>query len=175
MQRLVSGGVPLHRMQVGFRILHPLFDGMSLTWTDEAGVAVTYYDHIDADGSEFRLSPFYYMLANKLMELRLRIDRDPMTERFPVLMDFKAKGVTDYLALIVSFGGAAMTPETHEGLGTSWSTRSPAGFNDGDIAAMRQVLAPLASRSGSSSRTRSPATRSTPSTVRWSAGASCRD
>jgi adenylate cyclase len=33
--------VPLHRMQVGFRILHPLFDGMSLTWTDEAGVAVT--------------------------------------------------------------------------------------------------------------------------------------
>jgi adenylate cyclase len=126
MQRLVSGGVPLHRMQVGFRILHPLFDGMSVTWTDEAGVAVTYYDHIDADGSEFRLSPFYYMLSNKLMELRLRIDRDPTAERFPVLMDFKAKGVTDYLALIVSFGGAAMTPETH------------------DIAAMRQVLAPLA-------------------------------
>ena len=31
MQRLVSGGVPLHRMQVGFRILHPLFDGMSVT------------------------------------------------------------------------------------------------------------------------------------------------
>ena len=59
-------------------------------------------------------------------------------------MDFKAKGVTDYLALIVSFGGAAMTPETHEGLGTSWSTRSPAGFSDADIAAMRQVLAPLA-------------------------------
>src|SRR5262249_4719250 len=68
MQRLVSGGGPLHRMQVGFRILHPLFDGMSVTWTDEAGVAVTYYDHIDADGSDFRLSPFYYMLANKLME-----------------------------------------------------------------------------------------------------------
>jgi len=144
MQRLVSGGVPLHRMQVGFRILHPLFDGMSVTWTDEAGVAVTYYDHIDADGSEFRLSPFYYMLSNKLMELRLRIDRDPRAERFPVLMDFKAKGVTEYLALIVSFGGAAMTPETHEGLGTSWSTRSPAGFSEADIAAMRQVLAPLA-------------------------------
>jgi hypothetical protein len=58
------------------------------------------------------------MRSNKLMELRLRIDRDPMAERFPVLMDFKTKGVTDYLALIVSFGGAAMTPETHEGLGT---------------------------------------------------------
>ena len=112
MQRLVLAGVPLHRMQVGFRILHPLFDGMSVTWTEEAGVAVTYYDHIDVDGSEFRLSPFYYMLANGQTELRLRIDRDPDAMRFPVLMDFKAKGVTDYLALIVSFGGAPMTPET---------------------------------------------------------------
>jgi adenylate cyclase len=92
---------------------------MSVTWTEEAGVAVSYYDHIDDDGSEYRLSPFYFMLANKLMELRLRIDRDPAAEHFPVLMDFKAKGVTDYLALIVSFGGAEITPETHEGLGTS--------------------------------------------------------
>jgi adenylate cyclase len=117
---------------------------MSVTWTEEAGVAVSYYDHIDDDGSEYRLSPFYFMLANKLMELRLRIDRDPAAEHFPVLMDFKAKGVTDYLALIVSFGGAEITPETHEGLGTSWSTHSPAGFSEGDIAAMRQVLAPLA-------------------------------
>ena len=144
MRRLVLAGVPLHRMQVGFRILHPLFDGMSVTWTEEAGVAVSYYDHIDDDGSEYRLSPFYFMLANKLMELRLRIDRDPAAEHFPVLMDFKAKGVTDYLALIVSFGGAEITPETHEGLGTSWSTHCPAGFSEGDIAAMRQVLAPLA-------------------------------
>jgi adenylate cyclase len=37
-----------------------------------------------------------------------------------------------------------MTPETHQGLGTSWSTKHPAGFGASDIAAMRQVLAPLA-------------------------------
>ena len=33
MQRLVAAGVPLSRMHVGFRILHPLFDGMSINWT----------------------------------------------------------------------------------------------------------------------------------------------
>jgi len=144
MQRLVSVGVPLHRMQVGFRILHPLFDGMSLTWTDEGGVEVSYYEHIDVDGSEFRLSPFYFMLSNELNELRIRIDRDATTERFPFLVDLRAKGFTDYLALIISFGGAPLSPETHQGLGTSWSTQNPAGFSASDIAAMRQVLAPLA-------------------------------
>ena len=35
MQRVLDAGVPLDRMNVGFRILHPLFDGMSITWTRE--------------------------------------------------------------------------------------------------------------------------------------------
>jgi adenylate cyclase len=144
MQRLVGAGVPLDRMQVGFRILHPLFDGMSITWTDQGGVEVSYYEKIDVEGSSYRLSPFYYMLSNKLSELRLRLDDEATAKRFPVLADLKARGFTDYLAMIVSFGGAAMTPESHQGLGTSWSTRKPAGFSASDVAAMRQVLAPLA-------------------------------
>jgi adenylate cyclase len=144
MQRLVLAGVPLDRMQVGFRILHPLFDGMSITWTEQGGVEVSYYEKIDVDGSSYRLSPFYYMLTNGLPELRLRIDGEATAKRFPVLADLKARGFTDYLAMIVSFGGAAMTPESHQGLGTSWSTQKADGFSPSDIAAMRQVLSPLA-------------------------------
>ncbi len=144
MQRLVSVGVPLDRMQVGFRILHPLFDGMSITWTDTAGVEVSYYEKLDVDGSSFRLSPFYYMLGNGISELRLRIDRDETVARYPILTELKARGFTDYLAMIVAFGDAPMTPETHQGLGTSWATRNPEGFSAFDLAAMRQVLSPLA-------------------------------
>lgn len=144
MLRLVAAGVPLHRMQVGFRILHPLFDGMSIIWTEEAGVEVEYFEAIDEDGSAFRLSPFYYMLTNDLTELRLRLDRDAIVGRFPLLGEFRGRGLTDYLAMIVAFGGAPMTPETHNGLGISWSTRAPEGFSGADIAIMRQVLAPLA-------------------------------
>ena len=43
----MAAGVPLHRMHVGFRILHPLFDGMSIGWTDDGGVAVEYFDNLD--------------------------------------------------------------------------------------------------------------------------------
>ena len=84
------------------------------------------------------------MLTHDLTELRLRLDRDATADRFPLLAQFRDRGLTDYIAMIVAFGGAPMTPETHNGLGISWSTRAPEGFSADDIATMRQVLAPLA-------------------------------
>jgi adenylate cyclase len=143
MQRLIAVGVPIDRMNVGFRILHPLFDGMSITWTRETGAEVFYAALVDKEGSEFRLSPFYVMLSDGSREWRLRLDHDDI-ERFPLLMQLREKGFTDYLALIVAFGGAELHPQSLDGLATSWSTRSPQGFNGSDIAAMRSVLTPLA-------------------------------
>ena len=143
MQRLVASGVPIDRMNVGFRILHPLFDGMSITWTREGGAEVFYAALVDKEGSEFRVSPFYVMLSDGSREWRLRLDRDDI-ERFPLLMQLREKGFTDYLALIVAFGGAELHPQSLDGLATSWSTRSPQGFSASDVAAMRGVLTPLA-------------------------------
>ena len=144
MQRLVQSGVPIDRMNVGFRILHPLFDGMSITWTRETGAEVFYAALVDKEGSEFRLSPFFLMLSQGMREWRLRLDRDPAVGNFPILADLRTKGYTDYLALIVAFGGAELHPQSLDGLATSWSTRTPQGFSDTDVAAMRGVLTPLA-------------------------------
>jgi adenylate cyclase len=144
MQRLILAGVPIDRMNVGFRILHPLFDGMSITWTRETGAEVSYAALVDQDGSDFRVSPFYVMLSERSREWRLRLDRDAAAERFPLLMQLKTKGFTDYLALIVAFGGAELHPQSLDGIATSWSTRSPKGFSTSHIAAMRGVLTPLA-------------------------------
>jgi adenylate cyclase len=144
MQRLISSGVPIDRMNVGFRILHPLFDGMSITWTREQGAEVSYAALVDQDGSDFRLSPFYLMLTEGMREWRLRLDLDPAAGNFPLLAQLKEKGYTDYLALIVAFGGAELHPQSLDGIATSWSTRSPRGFSANDVAAMRAVLTPLA-------------------------------
>lgn len=144
MQRLVEAGVPLHRVHVGFRILHPLFDGMSIVWTEEAGVEVEYFEHLDEDNSTFRLSTFYYMLSRAQTEFRARLDRDACVADFPLLTELRDKGHTDYLALIVAFGGARLSPELQDGLGTSWTTRCPGGFTETHVATMRLVLAPLA-------------------------------
>jgi adenylate cyclase len=105
---------------------------------------VTYAALVDKDGSDFRLSPFYVMLSDGSREWRLRLDSDPAVAGFPLLTQLKEKGFTDYLALIVAFGGAELHPQSYDGIATSWSTRSPQGFGPEDIAAMRGVLGPLA-------------------------------
>ena len=84
------------------------------------------------------------MLSNQRTEFRARLDRDTCIDGFPLLVELRDPGPHDYLALIVAFGDAPLHPETHDGLGTSWSTRDPAGFSDAHVSAMRQVLAPLA-------------------------------
>ena len=144
MQRLIASGVPIDRMNVGVRILHPLFDGMSITWTREQGAEVTYAALVDQEGSDFRVSPFFVMLNEHRREWRLRLDQDQAALDFPLLAQLKEKGFTDYLALIVAFGGAALHPQSLDGIATSWSTRAPQGFSASDIAVMRSVLTPLA-------------------------------
>jgi adenylate cyclase len=117
---------------------------MSINWAHESGAEVSYAALVDKEGSDFRVSPFYMMLTGGNTEWRLRLDRDAAAERFPLLTQLKEKGFTDYLALIVAFGGAPLHVRSYDGLATSWSTRSPQGFSDDDVAIMRGVLAPLA-------------------------------
>ena len=77
MRRLVAAGVPIERMNVGFRILHPLFDGMSTTWTREGGTEVNYAALVDREGSDYRLSPFYAMLSEQRVGVALPPRRRP--------------------------------------------------------------------------------------------------
>lgn len=83
MGRLVQAGVPLARMMVGFRILHPLFDGMTIGWTDDEGVDVEYFQALREDNPDFTLSPFYWMIKENVLELPLRLDQDDMVDKFP--------------------------------------------------------------------------------------------
>jgi adenylate cyclase len=146
MQKLMDAGVPVDRVNIGFRILHPLCDGMTITWTREGGATeeLFYAPVVDQEGSDFRLSPFYVMLVEDISVWRLRLDRDAAAERYPLLTQLKEKGFTDYIALIVAFGGAKLHPRSRDGIATSWATCAPQGFSADDIAAIRRVLAPLA-------------------------------
>jgi adenylate cyclase len=144
MARLVAAGVPIDRFNVGCRILHPLFDGLTITWTREGGVQVEYAAGVDKEGSDFRLSPFYAMLTDHDDMRRFPLGDEAAIAPFPLLHRLKEEGYTDYLALIIGFGGAPLHPQSLDGLATSWSTRAPCGFSGADVEAMRAVLMPLA-------------------------------
>ena len=44
-KRLVAAGIPLVRMYLAFRTLHPLFRAVGLTWSREAGMNTVGYLH----------------------------------------------------------------------------------------------------------------------------------
>ena len=70
-EALVAAGLPVARGSIGIETVHPEFSGQISAWRRADGV-VTQEDfrHSDGQQSDFRASPMYHMLANKLTDMR---------------------------------------------------------------------------------------------------------
>ena len=64
-------------------------------------------------------------------------------DEFPVLSDFIAAGMTDYVAIISRFAGERVLGDM-DGVYASWTTRAPGGFSDGQIDALQRIAPYLA-------------------------------
>ena len=73
--------------------------------------------------------------------LRRRLDATTKDE-FSVLSDLLAAGMTDYVAIISRFAAERVIGEM-DGVYSSWATRAPDGFSDGQIAALRASSRPI--------------------------------
>jgi len=134
-ERLVEAGLPLWRVGIFVRTLHPDVFGRSFIWRPGAEVKVTAADFDVIDSVEYKTSPLA-VLYESGSEVRLRFD-DPASRRFPFLDDMRAEGVTDYIALPLFFTDGS----THA---ASWTTRQSGGFTDDQLAALRAIVTPLA-------------------------------
>ena len=133
-ERLVQAGLPLWRVGVFIRMLHPDVFGRGFFWRPGTEVVVTAADFDIQDSPEYRNSPLA-ILYNTEREVRFRLD-DPASRGFPFFDDLRAEGVTDYIALPLWFVG-----EMHA---SSWSTKQPGGFSDRQLDALRSLVPPLA-------------------------------
>ena len=98
---------------------------------------------LDAQASEiWRRSPFYPMLQTGASLLRRRLNADTKDE-FSLLPDWLAAGMTDYVAIISRFAAEGVIGEM-DGVYSSWATRVPDGFSDGQIAALERIVPYLA-------------------------------
>jgi adenylate cyclase len=134
-ERLVRAGLPLWRVGVFVRTLHPDIFGRNFIWQPGAEVVVGSVDFDIQNSPEFRRSPLAIVFGEG-REVRHRID-DPEGRRFPVLDDLRAEGVTDYIALPILFIDGTINA-------SSWTTRQPGGFSDDELASLRAVVRPLA-------------------------------
>jgi adenylate cyclase len=137
-QRLRGIGMPILRGQVSFRILHPLYDASTITWTAGKG-AVVGLVRPDNDGQErFRRSPVAHVLTHRLPVLRRRLTGETALLDFPDFEEFRALGGTDYLLFMVGFDRTGQS-----GVICSWLADRAGGFTDGEIVQLRRITREL--------------------------------
>jgi adenylate cyclase len=134
-ERVVQAGLPLWRVGVFVRTLHPDIFGRNFIWRPGAEVTVGTVDFDIRNSPEFKSSPLA-IVFHEGREVRCRLD-DPASDRFPFLDDMRAEGVTDYIALPLLF----LDGSIHA---SSFTTKRPGGFSDDELAALRAIVTPLA-------------------------------
>jgi adenylate cyclase len=134
-ERLLAAGVPLARVALFIRILHPDVYGRAFFWRPGTEVVVSTAD-IDIQTTPGFLSSPVVAVYQSRSELRCRLD-DPASRRFPFLDEMRDEGVTDYVALPLHFTDGAIQV-------VSFTTKHPDGFADEQLDALRRITAPMA-------------------------------
>ncbi|MFZ1431000.1 MAG: adenylate/guanylate cyclase domain-containing protein [Geminicoccaceae bacterium] len=143
--RLVDAGIPLWRVAIGAKLLHPLLDARGCRWRRGEGCVKEDYarEEVSDVNEEWLSSPFYHLLHRLNADhLRRRLDADYRRGEFPLLDRFMDEGSTDYLALAVDLG-----PRPRKGTGgmlCSFQVDRPSGFTDDEIDLLRRLALPLA-------------------------------
>ena len=135
-QRLRAAGVPLWRALVTFRVLHPLYDSMDMTWLRGQRVETARYPHrLVAEFPEaFKANPLYHLIDTGLPLLRRRLTGPEALVDFPILAEFRDQGASDYLAYLINFGAGAL-----DGMVGSWATDRRGGFTEAHLRALQRV------------------------------------
>jgi adenylate cyclase len=136
-RRLLAAGLPLYRVGVFVRTLHPNVLGRGFIWHEPTGkveISERAYDFLQSN--QYLQSPIRAIFTEH-GEVRRRLANPRCPLDFPVLEDFRKEGVTDFLGLPLPF----IDGEVHA---ASFATRYPGGFTEEHVAALRQVAIPLA-------------------------------
>ncbi len=135
-ERLLAAGVPLWRAHVTFRMLHPLYEAMGLTWLRGRGVEIFHYPHrLEAEYPEaFRANPLLHLIKTQLPLLRRRLTGPEALLDFPLLTELRDQGASDYFAYLISFGAGEL-----DGVVGSWATDRRGGFTEGHLRALQRV------------------------------------
>jgi adenylate cyclase len=156
-ERCVAAGLPLDRAQAHIDTLHPVHEGRLFRWgaflnepalveygrTNSAALAASGFDPRDVEITKlWEGSAHYQMLQTGDSLLRRRLNAATDNE-FSTLSQWRAAGMTDYVAIITRFAAAGVIGEM-DGVYTAWGTRTPDGFSDCHIAALQRIARYLA-------------------------------
>lgn len=134
-ERLAAAGLPLWRVGVFIRTLHPKVFGRNFIWRPGRPVSETTVDFDIQQAPEFLNSPLA-LVFREGREVHVRPDH-LAAARFPFFDEMRAEAVTDYIALPMTFLDGIIHA-------SSWSTRQLGGFTEPQLVALKRVVPALA-------------------------------
>ncbi len=134
--RLVACGIPLWRVAVFVRTLHPNVMGRRFIWRPGAEVETSEAPFELLEAAEFRDNPIARVYETS-RAIRRKLTDPGYVVDFPVLAELRAQGVTDYLASPLFFTDGAIHVVT-------CTTQQPGGFTEAQIAGIEAIITPLA-------------------------------
>ena len=137
-RQLLAAGMPVARMNLMVRTLHPQVMGRSYLWSkDVDAVEERALSHDRAQEEAFLESPFVPVFEGR-GGARRRLEGPDAVLDFPILRDLREQGATDYVAMPLTFSNG----EIHA---LTLSTHQPGGFETRDLGHVHEIL-PVVSR-----------------------------
>jgi adenylate cyclase len=144
-ERCNAAGLPIVRSLAIIDTLHPVHEGTVFRWRNddvEEEATIQYGRTTEGAAAEsWQRSPFYHLLQTGGEELRRRLAFGEAAD-FPIIQEMKDAGHTDYIVFVHRFASGATIGEM-DCVYSGWSTRSPQGFSDANVAALRQLVPAL--------------------------------
>src|SRR6185436_14781963 len=135
-RRTVAAGVPIHRVGVFVRTLHPNTLGRAFIWqADKHAVEMTEAGNDLLESEAFLKSPIRKVMTENV-EVRRRLADPACPMDFPVLAELRQDGTTDFIAVPLRL----VNGEVHA---ASFATRRAGGFSDEELAELRRLLPPF--------------------------------
>jgi len=134
---LVDAGMPLWRLRVMIRTLHPQLLASVYSWQsdrDEIEISQPSYEVLEK--REYQASPFALILRGE-GGIRRRLDGPAPKLDFPILEELHDQGATDYVAMPVKFSDGQLNIIT-------LVSCAPGGFSTEDLGQLYEILPMLA-------------------------------
>jgi adenylate cyclase len=133
---LTAGGLPLQRLYLAQRTLHPQVGALGYLWNrGDRTAQMIEREHAITASSAYLLSPMRRIYENGEKLIRRRLAGPDAEIDFPVLQELKDSGATDYAIFALELDGQPRAS-------LSITTNAAQGFTDAQVAGM-EALTPL--------------------------------
>lgn len=149
-ERLVKGGVSLHRVSLGSMVLHPVFGALDVVWHAQSGnVTCQFVNRQSMTTEGFRNTPFFWAGTTQTPFRCFDLTQTGSDPDFPVFDQLRTNKVTDYALLFEGFHRHGKprwseVPEGFEGVFLSLSTKRLNGFSEFELHQIKALMKPLA-------------------------------